>query len=160
MAALTRDLFAELLVALRANHALYDLRTTDSTYRVQIGEYEAPPVSGVPFVAIRYESGRSGYGVASMGEYEVGGAVVCVAWAPCDSDDPSERSLDAMDLANDCITAVQAAHATEVTYPYLFGFPRMEAEDIEVFGDGANVPGNYGVATWTFRFQAIKTRGI
>ena len=164
MAATVRTLFAELLVALRASHSLYDLRTTDSTYRVLVGEYEVPPTSGQPFVALRFEDGSSGYGQAPLGQYEPGGAIVVAAWVPCDADDPSERALDAMDLANDCITAIQNAHAgSPATYPVLTGFHRMEAEGLEVYGDGASLPASaagYGCAVWTFRFQHLQTRGI
>lgn len=160
MASDVRTLIGEVLVALRADLGDYDLSTTSGTARVVVGEYEEPPTSGAPFIALRYERGRSGYGVSPLGQYETAYDLVVVCWAPCDLDDPSERALDAMDLAAEVITALQAAHYDGVTYPTINGCTRLEVEDIEIYGDGVNLPAGYGVATFTVRIQRILTRGI
>lgn len=161
MASTLRNVVADLLVALRKNHTHYDLRTTSDTERVVVGEYDSPPISGVPFLALRIEKVTSNHeDHAHLGQYDSKGEIGFIGWVPTESSSPSERALDAADLASDVIRAVQVAHADTVTYTTVGQLVVLVGEVLGIYGDGANLPDGWGVVEGVVRYETIVSGGV
>lgn len=148
----------ELLTALRVSGTHYDLSTSGSTPRVLIGEAVAPAVSA-PMVYLSAPRITSEYGEAQIGAYDVTGTISWVGFIASDSLDPAERALDALDLADDVVTAIEDAHQTS-SNTYLYGLHRLLVTVDDVFGEAQDLPDGYGVVLGQITYRVLMSRGV
>jgi|GEM_PF-5433840 len=159
MAAHACAVLDDLLSALRANHAGYDLRTTLSTPRVVVGDGGSPPV-GPPYVIIAPPRPKSLIDRgAPLTEYHVSGEFEWGAFAGAAAETTESRARAALDIANDLATALQNAHHSAV-YSTLYALTILEVEVLDILSDGPDLPAGLGIAYGIIRYETHRSRGI
>lgn len=164
MSANFRNLYAELLDALRQDHTAvggtYDLSTVSGTHRVVWGETSIrhiPPAT----VLLGGIQGRSTYDAAAMGQYAVRYTVEWTGLVSTATQTPEDRALSAIDLANDVITATNRAHKPSSGYTYLPDVTEFLVSLDAIYGDGDDIPATFGVAMGTITMLLVDvTEGI
>ena len=158
MASHARSVLGDLLTALRASHAHFDLSTSSSTPRVVIGEAMAPPVTA-PMVYLSAPRVVSEYGQAHISAYDVTGTITWIGFVASDSLDAAERVLDALDLADDVATAIEDAHHNS-SYTTLYGLHRLLVTVDDAIGEGQDMPDGYGIVLGTITYRVLLSRGV
>lgn len=158
MAAQFRDILTGIYTALRANHATYDLRTTNDLKRVVWDDGQQFPMFS-PLVVLGGLSIRTTYGSANLGSYDNNGSLEWYGFVSAPDLDPENRMLAAVDLANDVITALQNAHHT-ATNTTIYNTTQLLPTLEDVFGDGYDELSGFGVAWGRVTWQRISQSGI
>lgn len=160
MASHARQLLQDVLRALRQDHEHYDLSTEEGTDRVVIDEGEPPVITG-PWVSISAAEVLPGQGaITPLTQYEVTGEISWYAFTASDLESTEQRAFEAMDLGNDVVSALQAAHADPTNYPVLGACHEILWGKVLVSGDASVGDVPYGVAYSTFSYKALVQRGI
>lgn len=160
MASFARQVMQDVLTALRQTHEHVDLATVDGTQRVVIDAGE-PPVLSAPWVVLSPPEIPIGHSaVTPLTQYEEEGTFEWWGFVASDLEDTTERALDALDLANDVVKALQTAHTQPATYTALGVCLELIFGPIKISG-AASIDGiPYGVAYGSVTYKAIVGGGI
>lgn len=149
---------ADLYTALRANHTNFNLSTVSGTHKVLSGDGGLPGFDP-PYVLISGGSAVPSYEGAHLGGYLNTYRWEWFAYAPATGDTADDRIDAAEGLADDVITAIQTAHATN-TYTALYICTRVLPTLQDIFGDGIGLPAGAGMAVGFIDVTITREVGI
>lgn len=155
----SRLVMEELLTALRANHANFNLSTVNGTYRVVVDAAQ-PPVTKGPWVVLQspWPIEDEPDAVTPLTQDKVSGTIRFWAFAPSTQDNSETRSFAAQDLARDVRLAIKTAHADD-SYDTLFHLESLRVR-IDLISGDASVKGlPYGVVQGSILYEGFTEGG-
>lgn len=144
--------------ALRAGHAHYDLSSSGGTHRVKVGRLSRPGTFRGPFIWLSPGSVASTYDT-ELGRYQVAAICDFIGLTSPLQLDVEARVLEATDLLDDIVTALEAAHQDNGSA--LFSLDQLLVSETDALpGETLSLGSQFGVCAGEIRFVYRVDRGV